>query len=244
MKQISDTLDLQQITLVSATSVNIEKTVTSLLVSSEYVNFANIKLLSDQAPSVISKNIQQQAIAPLDLQGYNKFMIEKLNDFIDTPFCLVVQPDGFLINPHLWREDFLEYDYIGAPWFEFMKHGRNFEKVFHFNKNQVGNGGFSLRSKKLLSILSKLKFEDLNCPVKNEDFLICHFLYDYLIDLGVRFAPLKVAHLFSIESAVGDMPNELASTFGFHGKFWMVNPHLKKLDDRSAHRQNYLNLLD
>ena len=29
---------------------------------------------------------------------------------------LIVQDDGFIINKNLWDEEFLSYDYIGAPW--------------------------------------------------------------------------------------------------------------------------------
>jgi len=62
--------------------------------------------------------------------------------------CLLVQPDGFVINPDKWDNQFFEYDYIGAPW----------EQVPHSyldpwgKPHRVGNGGFSFRSKKLLDV--------------------------------------------------------------------------------------------
>ena len=66
-----------------------------------------------------------------------------LKKYIDTDFCLIIQGDGFVIHPENWTDEFLKYDYIGAPW-------RN---LAHYSFIRVGNGGFSLRSKKLLKIL-------------------------------------------------------------------------------------------
>ena len=56
---------------------------------------------------------------------------------INTDFCLVVQYDGKVSDPDLWNDDFLNYDYIGAAWTD----------------GYVGNGGFTLRSKKLYDAL-------------------------------------------------------------------------------------------
>jgi hypothetical protein len=212
-------------------------------VSSEKCNFGKIKFLSDQFPSKFFTGLEHIPIKKLDLKGYNKFLIESLNDFIDTQYCLIIQSDGFLINPNLWRDEFFDYDYIGAPWVEFMTYGVSGEKTFHFNKNQVGNGGFSLRSKKLLKVLSTLNFDELNFPHKNEDILICHYLYDYLIDRGIRFAPLEVAKTFSVESPIEGMPKNIESTLGFHGKWWMNNAYLKELASQSLYPEDYKTLI-
>ena len=31
-----------------------------------------------------------------------------------TDFVLTIQHDGFILNPDAWRDDFFDYDYIGA----------------------------------------------------------------------------------------------------------------------------------
>jgi hypothetical protein len=49
---------------------------------------------------------------------------------------LVFQTDAFLLNDTV--DDWLEYDYIGAPW------GGRVSKDMH---KKVGNGGFSLRTR-------------------------------------------------------------------------------------------------
>ena len=69
---------------------------------------------------------------------YSFFVLKALHEYVETQHCLLVQWDGFVTNANAWRPDFLAFDYIGAPWPQFSD-GRN-----------VGNGGFSLRSRKLL----------------------------------------------------------------------------------------------
>jgi hypothetical protein len=34
----------------------------------------------------------------------------------DTEFAILVHEDGFIVNPECWSDEFLKYDYIGAPW--------------------------------------------------------------------------------------------------------------------------------
>ena len=50
-----------------------------------------------------------------------------------------------------WRDEFLEYDYIGAPW-----------NVPAGSRNNIGNGGFSLR-RKFLEVSSKLRYNPDDC---------------------------------------------------------------------------------
>jgi hypothetical protein len=54
---------------------------------------------------------------------------------------LLVQWDGYVCNPDAWDPAFLDCDYIGAKWF------------WHNDAMRVGNGGFSLRSRRLLEAL-------------------------------------------------------------------------------------------
>ena len=52
---------------------------------------------------------------------------------ISTPFVLVIQWDGYIVDPSAWANAFRKYDYVGA--------------VVHDKRGTfVGNGGFSLRS--------------------------------------------------------------------------------------------------
>ncbi len=85
-------------------------------------------------------------------------------------------------------------------------------------ENCVGNGGFSLRSRKLLKTVAKINYDSLKFPIKNEDLVICHYLYKEMIDQGVRFATPTLAAKFSIENENNLYGQNVNSVFGFHGK--------------------------
>jgi len=144
-------------------------------------------------------NIANLQIIPIDyivdLVSYSEFMIKGLDQYIQTSHVLIVQWDGFIAHPDLWQERFLEFDYIGAPWP--TKEGL-----------LVGNGGFSLRSKKLLSAL-----QDPVIVAKHpEDQCICLENRTYLENThGIAFAPGELAEQFAFELQKPDF-----DCFGFH----------------------------
>ncbi len=78
---------------------------------------------------------------------YGAFVVKSLPNYVQLPYALVVQWDGYVIDPDAWLPEFRHYDYIGAKW-TWFKDGLT-----------VGNGGFSLRSQKLLRTLALPRFE-------------------------------------------------------------------------------------
>ena len=50
----------------------------------------------------------------------NSFVTASLNSTqvinFNTYNAMLIHSDGYVINPSAWRDDFLDYDYIGAPW--------------------------------------------------------------------------------------------------------------------------------
>lgn len=134
-------------------------------------------------------------------QAYSKFVLQELYKYIKTDYVLMVQWDGWIINKNAWTNQFLDYDYIGAVW------------PWHPEGLRVGNGGFSLRSKKLLELTADHKFQYSD---KNEDDLICHLNRDFLVSNGIKFAPENLARQFSFEREITNL-----ETFGFHGDFHM-----------------------
>lgn len=109
---------------------------------------------------------------------------------------LVVQWDGFILDGGLWDPAVLDYDYIGAPW------------THRPAAVAVGNGGFSLRSRRLVDMLAQMAFD----VVHPEDAVICELRRDELERRGIRFAPQAVAERFAMEMIQASGP-----TFGFHG---------------------------
>jgi len=128
--------------------------------------------------------------------GYSAFVLRDLVRHIKTEHALVVQWDGYVINAHAWTDEFLAFDYIGAPW-------RHVD-----GPHRVGNGGFSLRSRRLMAAAAEMAGE---C-VHPEDEVICRRLRPALEARGMRFAPEALAWRFSVEH--GDMSH---GPYGFHG---------------------------
>jgi len=153
----------------------------------------------------------------LSYYDYNDFCIHGLYEVVNNfggDYCLLVQEDGFIINPDLWDDAYFNYDYIGAPWLKYSTEPK-FPWVEHFgDKAMVGNGGFTFRSKRFLQ-------ECMNVPYKpgsaNEDVHLCAFAGDYLRSKGMVFADLDIAGKFSLETK-NDRFNDLNKVFGFHGK--------------------------
>jgi hypothetical protein len=134
-----------------------------------------------------------------NVDEYSRFILTNLVDHIETSYALLVQWDGFALDADAWDDAFLDFDYIGAPWPQFAA------------PLNVGNGGFSLRSRRLMEALRDPRLT-LHCP---EDVCICRTNRAMLEDIyGLRFAPFEVAARFAYER--GPMP---AATFGFHGLF-------------------------
>lgn len=180
--------------------------------NSEFIRFNSIKIFTGYGPTESLPKYQNIEYIPIELNSisdYNKFIIKKLHKYVFAEYCLIFQHDGFIINPKLWDERFLEYDYIGAL----------FPKAPWNKINRVGNGGFSLRSKKFIKYCSSL---DLDFSV-NEDKLVCVDYYNDLRENGFTFAPPRIAAKFSLEED-NEYNNNIEKVFGFHGS--SRRPHL------------------
>ena len=210
-------LSLPDVTLVAVSSVDLDGTLFALSASSYEIDFAEVKFLTSEPIQPTNPKIKVEQIPKLDIWGYSKFIIQDLYRYINTTHCLVIQSDGFVLNPSRWRKDFLEYDYIGAPWPKelTLQPGNH---VLNMADNQVGNGGFSLRSKKLLQETAKINFDELSFPTSSEDLIICHYLLKKMLEAGIQFPTPELAAQFSVESPSAAFGQSPETSFGFHGK--------------------------
>ena len=128
---------------------------------------------------------------------HSKICLHDVYDVVDTNWALFIQYDGFPLREELWLDEFLNYDYIGSP--------MGAPAI-------VGNGGFSLRSKKLLNLTKFIP----QGRIPNdwlEDQLICDKYRPWLEKHGVKFAPISLAQRWGTQSI---MYNEQPGSFGFH----------------------------
>lgn len=199
---MTNKLDLSRLTYITVagkqpTEEKLKRYSDIVAYANRYCAFGAIKLLTVADPRI--DGAQWCHIDPLDYAGYNRFCLTSLHEYVDTDYALVFQDDGFIVNPDNWTSDFLNYDYIGAPWREYYGQDR-----------QVGNGGFSLRSRKLMKLLAPLPY-----PGGNEDGVICHRHRSFIEAHSMSVAPIEVARRFSVERPL-DSEHTAHITFGIH----------------------------
>ena len=215
-------IDLPQVTLLTidgtGTDINAVK---ALKYSIKNINFGSVKYIT--AGDIKPNFCQTYKIPNLSYDEYSKFCLTQLHHYIDTDYILTIQSDGFVVNPHIWTDDFLKYDYIGAPWNRSILHKNIMDKKILCDaliksnfEYHIGNGGFSLRTKKLLKLTDKLYSDEYAKFV--EDAVICLAMREQLEANGIKFPEnYKIAAKFSCE--IRHVDNEILSSdnsFGFH----------------------------
>ena len=198
-------IDLSDITLVCADTRNHALALLALDKSRLACRFARTLFLTDRELS--HEGIETLPIAPLaSAAQYSQLMVKGLLPHIATPYALIVQWDGYVIHPEAWDPRFRDYDYIGARW-PWLPPG-----------SDIGNGGFSLRSRRLLEALADPEISEFAI----EDVAIGQ-TYRKLLETryGLRFPPAELADRFAFETLA--LPNP---TFGFHAlyNFWLALP--------------------
>jgi hypothetical protein len=157
-----------------------------------------------------------------NFNDYQRFVVHELHKLIKTSHALISHTDGFIINPHNWDNHFLDYDWIGAPW----------PLWSHLQGVRQGNGGFNLRSKKLMELTAT--FNDYNpdkMPGQSgfEDQFICVHNKTKIEQANLKFAPLDMSAKFSLEHEIPEYRGRTTNdTFGFHGKFEPWQRYLAK----------------
>lgn len=130
-------LQLPTVTLCIIDSIDANRAIKVLEHCKSMVDFGSVKLLT-HIPTDYPERVR---IKPLNtLISYSIFMLTKFHEYFDTPHVLIVQRDGWILNPESFNPEWLELDFIGPI---FMQDDR------------VGSGGFSLRSKKIMEAVSK-----------------------------------------------------------------------------------------
>lgn len=224
-------LHLPQVTLCAVSSVNVAATIQALEISLAQVDVAAALLLTDSPVTTSHPGITVVPIAPVtSSQAYSDFILTQLVDHVATSHCLVIQWDGHVLDASRWHPDFLAYDYIGASWPQFD------------DGHDVGNGGFSLRSRRLMQLCRESAFH----PSHPEDVAIARINRTWLDDQAISFAPRALADQFAAERA-----GDVTASFGYHGAWLMpqavgIEPFWSlycELDDRGTIRHDFSAIL-
>jgi len=195
-------LELPDVTLCCIDTKNHALALRALAKSRERIRFARVLFLTDALPAgmAVPDDVDIVPIPAIQTRdAYSHFVLKSLLPHIGTAHVLLVQWDGYVVNPDAWDPAYLDCDYIGAKWF-WCEEGL-----------RVGNGGFSLRSRRLLEALQDPRV----VLVEAEDVTIGRIARPLLErEHGIRFADEALADRFSFEAAY-----PIGKPFGFHGLF-------------------------
>ena len=213
--------------IIAISDLRLKKTLTSINRTLKALNASSAMLLTSKVDSFDFSckdysQIELVKIKPINSHDdYNYFVIYDLYKYIKEDKCLIVQWDGSVMCKWMWSDSFLLYDYIGAPFIP-VKKDPSYCVDKHGVFQNVGNGGFSLRSKKLLEAPTKLGLkDDKDFTNAHEDGFFSVLHIETLQSQGYLWAPVNVARRFSQEKPRNFL-DFLRPSFGFHGKIYSI----------------------
>ncbi len=189
-------IKLPDVTLICLTNKDFEGHKHAIDMSCDGIEFGAVKIIWDEKCTSIDE--------------WNRKIIQDLHKYVDTSHALLIHADGYVINPELWNPDWLNYDYIGAPWplpqddYSYRDEDGELQRV--------GNS-ISLRSKKLMELVATREWKPYFGNTNEDGFISCHNR-KWLEFNGCTFAPLDVAIHFSREHDIPE--NKGIETFAFH----------------------------
>jgi len=141
-------------------------------------DFGDVKLLT----SIPVEYEHRVKIMPLNsLVAYSVFMLTRFNQYIDTSHCLIVQCDGWILNPQSFDPIWLENDYTGPLYMQY---------------DHCGSGGFSLRSKRIMDHAAAIT-PQWDGTQQDADRIQAGLGYyeDGILSLSGKFKKFKIASL-------------------------------------------------
>jgi hypothetical protein len=215
-------LEMPNTTLVCADCVEVARAVRVIERCKALAKFAAVKFFTD-LPTDYEHAVKCEHLG--SLSAYSAWCLTRLYRMVDTPYLLIVQRDGWIINPGAWSNDWYVYGYIGP---------------LYNTVSLVGAGGFSFRHTAFMAKVATLVPEwdgtmeqaeqmhadfSVKYPVY-EDVVIC-WNRPALERAGFRWAPAEVGADFCAGGNRDDVFYR-RRPFGFHGSYWW-NSYLNKV---------------
>jgi hypothetical protein len=199
--------DLPTVTIIAYDNTDHpERTLKVIQYCRRFFNFADSILVC----RVYLKETGGVKMYPVEETGYaaaQQFESVCIGNYVLTDHCLYVSHDGCILNPDKWTNDWLDYDFVGAPW----------PNEVVFGGYRVGNTAFCLQSRKFMDLCS------LCDPIYRNniasDVFACQFMRPvFEVGHGVKYAPIDVAAAFSWEINIPEYPAGRPDAFGGHKK--------------------------
>ncbi len=212
-------------------TLNYDLTVSALVSTLRATPAGSVYWLSDRPcpinPGVPVHWIRIQRFQPgehIYNHWYSDCCLRVLPAVVNTDYNIIIHWDGYAVNAQAWTDEFFQYDYIGAPWL-WWPDGEN-----------VGNGGFTLRSRRLYDALVQWRPSYLAQDWSNidpryfskdrsghltlcEDNLLAGPYRAYLEQhYQLKWPSTDLAHRFSIEGSESYTSPWFGRSLGFHGR--------------------------
>jgi Protein of unknown function (DUF5672) len=217
-------LDLPDVTLVALFGIEHELTLMAVDECLKRVRFGDVKLFTDNSMGRRAVDARWATV-----QEGARFATYAVPCYIKTSHTLWIHWDSWVLDERAWTDDFLRYDYVGAPW-------------WFQTGNNVGNSGFTIRSKRLMEFIAA---NEAAFPIGSpEDIVLCREYAPRLPQF--RWAPEALAHKFAFERVRREQ-----FTFGYHGLWnWVhvltdmeIHQRLAKATPYAMSRVEYPELL-
>jgi hypothetical protein len=219
-------LKLPNVTLFAIDCISPERTVAALKFSTQWVRFAEVILLTDTQKfnppgnpwlKIVHHEEGTEKVErpyspwhksfPVD---YELAVMREPSQHVKTSHLIHMEWDSAVLNRSAWTEDWLQYDFIGAPW---VAHHEPGWPPCDGHTNNVGNGGFSLKSVRFCE-LTRAATEVFkgDLAMYSSDAWPCRSIRPWLEERSMKFAPERVADRFSCENRI------YSGQFGMHGR--------------------------
>ena len=221
---VNGRLQLPNVTLTAVTSVKVKETIKAMEYSMRNIDFGDVVLITHRKPFFLPKTIRYMHTQKMtNIDDFNHKMVYDIGDYIETDYMLLVHYDGFVVNTDMWRDEFLDYDYIGSPWP--LPHDDFSYRDINGEICRVGNS-VSIRSKRLLDFPKKANIPwEADHGFFHEDGFLCVKNKHLVEQAGMKIAPLEVAKYFGHENMIPEI--EGIRPFVFH-KWYGTNKDYPK----------------
>lgn len=216
-------LKLSNVTLIAVATKEPYKALEALKYSCKEIEFGDVKLVSQLVRKHNTDNIIYEYVQPFkSIDDWNHYIVYNLHKHIKTDYCLLIHEDGFVVNPKSWRDEFLDYDYIGSPWS--LEVARAIQGGRNQPLSRVGNS-VSIRSKKILELPSKLNMPWVRYNGDyNEDTQLSAHHRELLESYDITYAPVEVAIHFGREHLMPENEH-ITHPFVFHKYHGSTHPN-------------------